>query len=119
MGSILVGIVMGSDSDWPVMRAAAEALDEFDVDNADPASALAHRRHQPHRAGIGSPQEAGRNRNRLNGSAVGGASGVGAQRNHRPAVHLGPDGPVLVQLALENAVHAVSIDFAERHRGGE
>ncbi len=27
----LVGIVMGSDSDWPVMRAAAEALDEFDV----------------------------------------------------------------------------------------
>ncbi|UED85976.1 5-(carboxyamino)imidazole ribonucleotide mutase [Streptomyces profundus] len=27
----LVGIVMGSDSDWPVMRAAAEALDEFDI----------------------------------------------------------------------------------------
>jgi 5-(carboxyamino)imidazole ribonucleotide mutase len=27
----LVGVVMGSDSDWPVMRAAAEALDEFDV----------------------------------------------------------------------------------------
>ena len=27
----LVGIVMGSDSDWPVMRAAAEALAEFDV----------------------------------------------------------------------------------------
>lgn len=27
----LVGIVMGSDSDWPVMEAAAEALDEFDV----------------------------------------------------------------------------------------
>jgi len=26
-----VGIVMGSDSDWPVMRAAAEALAEFDV----------------------------------------------------------------------------------------
>ena len=31
MESTLVGIVMGSDSDWPVMRAAAEALDEFDV----------------------------------------------------------------------------------------
>ncbi|MDK1475761.1 5-(carboxyamino)imidazole ribonucleotide mutase [Streptomyces sp. 549] len=29
--SPLVGIVMGSDSDWPVMEAAAEALDEFDV----------------------------------------------------------------------------------------
>jgi 5-(carboxyamino)imidazole ribonucleotide mutase len=27
----LVGVVMGSDSDWPVMRAAAEALDEFGV----------------------------------------------------------------------------------------
>ncbi len=26
-----VGIVMGSDSDWPVMKSAAEALDEFDV----------------------------------------------------------------------------------------
>jgi 5-(carboxyamino)imidazole ribonucleotide mutase len=27
----LVGIVMGSDSDWPVMRLAAEALGEFGV----------------------------------------------------------------------------------------
>ena len=27
----LVGVVMGSDSDWPVMRAAAEALAEFGV----------------------------------------------------------------------------------------
>jgi 5-(carboxyamino)imidazole ribonucleotide mutase len=26
-----VGIVMGSDSDWPTMEAAAHALDEFDV----------------------------------------------------------------------------------------
>ncbi len=26
-----VGIIMGSDSDWPVMRAAAEALDDFGV----------------------------------------------------------------------------------------
>jgi 5-(carboxyamino)imidazole ribonucleotide mutase len=26
-----VGIVMGSDSDWPTMRAAAQALTEFDV----------------------------------------------------------------------------------------
>jgi len=29
--STRVGIVMGSDSDWPVMKAAADALDEFDV----------------------------------------------------------------------------------------
>jgi 5-(carboxyamino)imidazole ribonucleotide mutase len=26
-----VAVIMGSDSDWPVMRAAAEALDEFGV----------------------------------------------------------------------------------------
>jgi 5-(carboxyamino)imidazole ribonucleotide mutase len=26
-----VAVIMGSDSDWPVMRAAADALDEFDV----------------------------------------------------------------------------------------
>ena len=26
-----VGIVMGSDSDWPVMKLAAEALAEFDI----------------------------------------------------------------------------------------
>src|SRR6188472_1329989 len=29
--SARVGIVMGSDSDWPVMKLAAEALAEFDV----------------------------------------------------------------------------------------
>ena len=27
----LVGVIMGSDSDWPVMRAAAQVLDEFGV----------------------------------------------------------------------------------------
>src|ERR1700742_1056595 len=27
----LVGVVMGSDSDWPVMKAAADALSEFGV----------------------------------------------------------------------------------------
>ncbi|NBM19070.1 5-(carboxyamino)imidazole ribonucleotide mutase [Streptomyces sp. GC420] len=30
--SPVVGIVMGSDSDWSVMEAAAQALDEFEVD---------------------------------------------------------------------------------------
>jgi 5-(carboxyamino)imidazole ribonucleotide mutase len=29
--SPVIGIVMGSDSDWPVMKAAAEVLDEFGV----------------------------------------------------------------------------------------
>ncbi len=27
----VVGLVMGSDSDWPVMEAAAEALEEFEI----------------------------------------------------------------------------------------
>ncbi|NTW39262.1 MAG: 5-(carboxyamino)imidazole ribonucleotide mutase [Cellulomonadaceae bacterium] len=31
MGEALVGVVMGSDSDWPVMEAAAKALAEFGV----------------------------------------------------------------------------------------
>ena len=30
-GGPVVGIVMGSDSDWPVMQAAAQALEEFAV----------------------------------------------------------------------------------------
>ncbi|GAA2718004.1 5-(carboxyamino)imidazole ribonucleotide mutase [Actinocorallia aurantiaca] len=35
-----VGVVMGSDSDWPVMKAAAEALTEFGVEfEADVVSA--------------------------------------------------------------------------------
>ncbi len=29
--AVSVGVIMGSDSDWPVMRAAADALGEFDV----------------------------------------------------------------------------------------
>jgi 5-(carboxyamino)imidazole ribonucleotide mutase len=31
MATPLVGVVMGSDSDWPVMQAAGEALEEFGV----------------------------------------------------------------------------------------
>ena len=30
-GSARVGIVMGSDSDWPIMEAAAQALAEFGI----------------------------------------------------------------------------------------
>lgn len=30
-GAVRVGIVMGSDSDWPVMRAAAAACEEFEI----------------------------------------------------------------------------------------
>jgi 5-(carboxyamino)imidazole ribonucleotide mutase len=37
-----VGLIMGSDSDWPVMRAAAQALDEFGVSH-EVAVVSAHR----------------------------------------------------------------------------
>lgn len=32
-GTVRVGIVMGSDSDWPTMKAAAEALEELGIDS--------------------------------------------------------------------------------------
>jgi 5-(carboxyamino)imidazole ribonucleotide mutase len=38
----VVGVIMGSDSDWPVMSAAAEALSEFDVPH-EVAVVSAHR----------------------------------------------------------------------------
>ena len=39
-GQPVVGVVMGSDSDWPVMQAAAAALEEFDISyEADVVSA--------------------------------------------------------------------------------
>jgi 5-(carboxyamino)imidazole ribonucleotide mutase len=38
----LVGVIMGSDSDWPVMRAAAQVLDEFGVGH-EVAVVSAHR----------------------------------------------------------------------------
>src|SRR5450631_1707718 len=44
-GTPRVGIVMGSDSDWPVMEAAAQALAEFDIGYEVKVSS-AHRR--PH-----------------------------------------------------------------------
>jgi 5-(carboxyamino)imidazole ribonucleotide mutase len=38
----VVGVVMGSDSDWPVMRAAVEVLDEFGI-ACEPDVVSAHR----------------------------------------------------------------------------
>ncbi|MGH8826875.1 MAG: 5-(carboxyamino)imidazole ribonucleotide mutase [Jiangellaceae bacterium] len=45
-GEPLVGIVMGSDSDWPVMSAAVEVLDEFGVAH-EVGVVSAHRMPQP------------------------------------------------------------------------
>ena len=57
-----VGIVMGSDSDWPTMRAAAEALEEFEVPyEADVVSA--HR--MPEEMLAYGKDAAGRGRKRL------------------------------------------------------
>ena len=55
--SPVVGLVMGSDSDWPVMEEAAKALDEFGVEcEADVVSA--HR--MPHEMIAYGEQAAGR-----------------------------------------------------------
>jgi 5-(carboxyamino)imidazole ribonucleotide mutase len=42
MSDPLVGVIMGSDSDWPVMSAAAQALRDFDVPH-EVAVVSAHR----------------------------------------------------------------------------
>ncbi|MCB0918175.1 MAG: 5-(carboxyamino)imidazole ribonucleotide mutase [Actinobacteria bacterium] len=42
MSDVSVGLVMGSDSDWPVMAGAAEVLSEFDVGH-EAAVVSAHR----------------------------------------------------------------------------
>ena len=86
----------------------AVALGQLDIDHADSAAALADQRRQQHRPRVRRPQKAGRHGNRLRAlswpTAARGARGVGTQRQHRAAVHLGPDGPVLVQLALQKCV---------------
>ncbi|KAB2370482.1 5-(carboxyamino)imidazole ribonucleotide mutase [Actinomadura montaniterrae] len=57
MSGPVVGVVMGSDSDWPVMKAAGEALEEFGVPyEADVVSA--HR--MPHDMIAYGEQAAGR-----------------------------------------------------------
>ena len=65
----LVGVIMGSDSDWPVMSAAAEALAEFDVPfevgvvsaHRTPGRMLDYARGAPPAAsGLSSPGPAGR-----------------------------------------------------------
>ena len=38
----IVGIIMGSDSDWPTMKGASEALDEFGIEH-EVAVVSAHR----------------------------------------------------------------------------
>lgn len=42
MSDVLVGVVMGSNSDWPVMRLAAELLEQFDI-NHESRVVSAHR----------------------------------------------------------------------------
>ena len=52
-----IGLIMGSDSDWPTMRAAAEVLDEFGIDY-EVGVVSAHR--TPHKMLTYAEQAAGR-----------------------------------------------------------
>lgn len=100
----------------------ALALHELHVDHADPAATLADRCHQSHRPRIGGPQEVGRHRDRLQCvTAMGGARRLGAQGQHHAAMHLGADGPVLVELTVEYPALAARgcFDLAQRHRRRE
>jgi hypothetical protein len=91
------------------------ALGQLDVDQADAAAAFAHGGDHPHRSGVRRPQEVPRNRDRMDIIPVFRAGRVRAQRQHRAAVHLGPDGPMFVQLTV---IHAVT-GRGQRHRVGE
>ena len=89
-GGALVGVVMGSDSDWPVMEAAVAALDEFGVPyEADVVSA--HR--MPHEM-IGSE----RRRTRI--LAVGGSNEhfQREERLERRDTGIGVDAPQALRL---------------------
>ena len=101
-----VGIVMGSDSDWPVMKAAGEALEEFDVAyEADVVSAhrmpdemLAYGRDAASRGALRDHRRGGRGRPpagdaRLGHPAAGdrGAGGAQVPRRHGLAAVHRPD----------------------------
>ena len=67
----LVGILMGSDSDWPTMKAAADALTEFGI--ASEAKVIsAHR--DPHGSGSNTPRSAGERGLRVIIAGAGGAA---------------------------------------------
>jgi 5-(carboxyamino)imidazole ribonucleotide mutase len=79
MTTPLVGVVMGSDSDWPVMQAAAKALDEFGVPfEADVISA--HR--MPHDMIAYGSEAAGRGLRVIIAGAGGAAHLAGAMAAH-------------------------------------
>lgn len=79
----VVGIVMGSDSDWPVMEAAAKALDEFEVPyEVDVVSA--HR--MPHEMIAYGEQAAGRGLKAIIAGAGGAAHLPGMLASDRKSV---------------------------------
>ena len=85
------------------MHACPLTLDQLDVGQPDPAATLAHEGVQAHRSGIGGGQEVDRYCDGLGVRVaaiglIGRPGGLGAQRDHDPAVQLGPDGPVFVEV---------------------
>ena len=83
--SALIGIVMGSDSDWPVMEQAARAVSEFDVEyEVDVVSAHRMPREMLAYRGGGGRAWSARDHRRCRGS---GAPAGNAGKRHAAAGH--------------------------------
>ncbi len=86
MGTPLVGIVMGSDSDLPVMRAAADILDEFGI----PWEAVISSAHRaPEKTAAYAKEAAGRGLMVIIAGAGGAAHLAGVIAGHTPLPVIG------------------------------
>jgi len=101
-----VGIVMGSDSDWPVMKAAAEALAEFDVAHeADVVSA--HR--MPHEMLAYGAEAAGRGLQVIIAGAGGAAHLPGMLASVTPLPVIGVPVPLATLDGLDSLLSIVQM----------
>lgn len=109
----VVGIVMGSDSDWPVMEAAAKALDEFEVPyEVDVVSA--HR--MPHEMIAYGEQAAGRGLKAIIAGAGGAAHLPGMLASVTPLPVIGVPVPLKYLDGMDSLLSIVQMPPASRWR---
>ena len=103
------------------VHAGPITLNQLDVHQADPTALLADAGDQQHLAGIGGGQEVRRYRHRVPVTRIGLPGGLRAQRDHHPAVHLRPDGPVLGEVSREGRTgfRGGTVEESQGHRVGE
>lgn len=111
--SPVVGIVMGSDSDWPVMEAAAQALDEFEIPyEVDVVSA--HR--MPHEMITYGEQAAERGLKAIIAGAGGAAHLPGMLASVTPLPVIGVPVPLKYLDGMDSLLSIVQIAVASRSR---